>query len=60
MGEVRDPSLSAADQGDRAPNVAHRPQCECEVMHRRDTGVVSEAKGEIVVAAGLEQGKRTF
>jgi hypothetical protein len=29
-------------------------------MHRRDTGVVSEAKGEIVVAAGLEQGKRTF
>ena len=29
-------------------------------MHRRDTGVVSKAKGQIVVAAGFEQGQRAF
>ena len=29
-------------------------------MHRGDAGVLSEAKGQIVVAAGLEQGERAF
>ena len=60
MGEARDPRLSVADEGNRAPDVAQRPQCEREVKHRRDAGVLSEAKGQIVVAPGLEQGERAF
>ena len=54
MGEVRDPRLSAADQGDRSSDVAHRPYCEREVMHRQDAGVRSKTKSQIIVAAGLE------
>ena len=60
MGKVRDPSLSAADQGNRWFDVAHRPQCEREVMHRQGAGVRSKAKSQIVVAAGLEQGERAL
>ncbi len=60
MGEARDPRLGAADERNRAFDVAQRPQREREVEHRRDAGVLSEAKGQIVVAAGLEQGERAF
>ena len=31
-----------------------------QIGHRGDAGVRSEAKGQIVVAAGLEQGERAF
>ena len=31
-----------------------------QVSHRADAGVRSEAKGQIIVAAGLEQGERPF
>src|SRR5271166_1943186 len=41
-------------------DVAQGPQSEREVGHRRDAGVLSEAKCQIVVAAGLEQGERAF
>ena len=47
-------------EGNRALDLAQRPQCEREIEHRRDAGVVSEAEGQIVVAAGLEQGERAF
>src|SRR6478752_6166321 len=60
MGEARDPRLSVADQGNRALDVAHRPQREREVEHRSDAGILSEAKGEIVVTPGLEQRDSTF
>ena len=51
---------SVADEGNRAPDVAQRPQRERQAQHRRDAGVLPEAKGQIVVAAGLEQGERAF
>ena len=60
MGEVRDPRLSVGRQGNRASDVAQRPQREREVKHRRDAGVLSKAKRQIVVAPGLEQGQRAF
>ncbi len=53
MGEARHPRLSVATKGNRAPDVAHRPQREREVQHRRHAGILSEAKGEIVVTPGL-------
>ena len=59
MGEVRDPRLSTADQGNRSSDVAHRPQCEREVMHRQDAGVRSKAKGQIV-ALRMKQGESLF
>jgi hypothetical protein len=60
MGEARDPRLGVADERNGAPDVAQRPQCEREVEHCCDAGVLAEAKGQIVVAAGLEEGQRVF
>ena len=60
MGEARDPRFSVADQGNRAPDVAERPQSKRKVKHRRDAGVGPEAERQIVVASGLEQGESTF
>ena len=60
MREARDPRLGVADEGNRAPDVAQRPQREREEKHRRDARVLSEAERQIVVAAGLEQGERAF
>ena len=60
MGETRDPRLGVADQGNRALDVAHRPQREREVEHRSDAGILSEAKGEIVVTPGLKQRDSAF
>ena len=34
MGEARDPRLSVADEGNRAPDVAQWPQREREMKHR--------------------------
>ena len=55
------PALRAsADERNRAPDVAQRPQCERETKHRRDAGVVPEPECQIVIAAGLEQGERVL
>jgi hypothetical protein len=42
MSEAAYPRLSVADQGNRAFDVAQRPQCQREIKHRRDAHVVSE------------------
>ena|ERR1700733_3778214 len=60
MGEARDPRLSVASKGNSALDVAHRPQREREVEHRRHAGILSEAKGEIVVTPGLKQRDSAF
>jgi hypothetical protein len=54
------PRPSVVDKGQSARDVAQRPKREREERHRRDTRVLSEAEGQIVVAAGLEQGERAF
>ena len=58
--EARDPRLHAVDERNRAIDIAERPRRNREISHRGDAGVRSEAKGQIVVAAGLEQGERAF
>jgi TPR repeat protein len=58
--EARDPRFSAVQEGNRASDVAQRPQCKREVKHCGDAGVLSEAKGEIVLSHGLEQRNRAF
>jgi hypothetical protein len=60
MGEGGSVRLRAANEGNRAPDVAQRPQGEREVKHCRDAGVLSEAVRQIVIAARLEQFKRAF
>ena len=60
MGEVRHPRLHAVDERNRAIDLAERPRRNRQIGHCADAGVQSEAKGQIVVAAGLEQGERTF
>ena len=60
MGEVRDPRLHAFYERNRAIDLAERPGRNRQVKHRGDTGVLSEAKGQVIVAAGLEQGERPF
>ena|ERR1700722_6036062 len=60
MGEARDPRLSVATKGNRALDVAQRPQRQREVVHRCDAGILSEAKGEIVVTPGLKQRDSAF
>ena len=39
---------------------AERPRHNRQIGHRGDSGVWSEAKGQIIVAAGLKQGERAF
>ena len=60
MHQVSDPRLSAANDGNRARDVAQRPQYEPELKHCPNAGVVTEAKGQVVVAAWPEQGERAF
>ena len=60
MRDARDPQMGAVNERNRARNVAQRPQSYCEIEHCGDPGVLSEAKGQIVVAARLEQGERAF
>ena len=60
MGEVGDPRLGVDNEGNRPPDVTQRPQGEREIQHRRNSLVVSEAKGQIVVAPGLEERQRVF
>jgi hypothetical protein len=60
MGEARNPRLRVANEGNRASDVAQRPQREREVQHCWDDLVLAEAKGQIVVTPRLEQGERAF
>ena len=60
VGEARDPRRSIVGQGNRALDVAQRPQRERQENHRRDARILPEAEGQIVVAPGLKQGQRTF
>ena len=41
-------------------DLAERPRRTCQVKHCANAGVLSETKGQIVVAAVLEQGERPF
>ena len=60
-GQARDPRLLRRRMSEIArPTSPSGHNAMRQVGHRRDAGVPSEAKGEIVVAAGLEQGKRAF
>jgi hypothetical protein len=60
MREPRDPRLRRVNEGNRAFDVAQRPQCERKVKHYGNAGVLSEVKGEIVVTRGLKQRERAF
>ena len=53
MREVRHPRLHAVDERNRAIDLAERPRHYRQVRHCADAGVLAEAKGQIVVAAGL-------
>ena len=60
MGEAIAPRLGFGDEGNRACDVAQRPQGEREIQHRRGAGVLPEVERQIVVAPGLEQGESLF
>jgi hypothetical protein len=60
MRELRDPGLGAANERNRRFNVAQRPRCNRKVKHCRDAGILSEAKGEVVVTPGLKQRDSAF
>ena len=49
-----------SNEGNRASDVAQRPQRKRQVKHRGNAGVPSKAERQIVVAPGLEQGQRAF
>src|ERR1700679_1824474 len=52
--------LHGVDERHRAIDLAERPRRYRQIGHRGDAGVHPEAKSEIIVAAGLEQGEGTF
>jgi hypothetical protein len=52
--------LGGGNEGNGAFDVPERPQCEREVKHCGDAGVVPEAKGEIIVSRRPEQSERAF
>src|SRR6516162_11104916 len=58
--EAHDPRIHALNQRNSLINLAERPQHECEIGHGGHAKVHPEAKRQIVVAPGLEQGESTF
>ena len=60
MRDAFDALVRLLRESDRARNVAQNPQDNREEKRCSNTGVLSEAKGDIVVPAGLEQGDRAF
>jgi hypothetical protein len=58
--EIGDPRLHAVDDRSRAIDLAQRPQRDRQIGHCANAGVHPEAIREIVVAAGLEKGERSF
>ena len=57
---VRDPKLGPVNEGNRAIDLAERPRGDRQIDHCGDAGVQAEAKSQIVVAAGFEQGERAL
>jgi hypothetical protein len=55
-----DPRLHAVDVRNRVIDFAERPRHNRQIGCRGDSGVWSEAKGQIIVPAGLEQSKRAL
>ena len=61
MGEVRHPRLHPFDERNGAIDVAEKAMTQSPASpSRRRRGHESEAKGQIIVAAGLEQDERPF
>ena len=60
MRDAFDALVRLLRESDRARNVAQTPQDNREEKRCSNTGVLSEAKGDIVVPARLEQGDRAF
>src|SRR5271166_6891490 len=60
MRHAREPLVRAVNERYRAPDVSQRPCRDRQVAHCRDAGVLPEAKGQIIVPAGLEQSKRAL
>ena len=58
--DARDPNMGAVNEQNRARNVAQRPKSYCEIEHCARAGVMPEAKGQIVVTAGLGPGERAL
>ena len=58
--EGANPRLHALDERNRAIDLAERPGRNRQIGHRGRARVMSEAKGELIVAAGLEQRERVF
>ena len=54
------PCLSGANERSCAFELVQRPQREREEKHCGDAGVLSEAKGQLVISSGLEQSERAF
>ena len=50
----------ALDEGQRAGELAHRPESYRQEEQRADARIMAEAEGEVVVPARLEQGERAF
>ena len=60
VGKARDPRFHSLNERNRSVDLAKRPRSNRQIDHRGDAGIRSELKRQIVVAAGLEQGERTF
>ena len=60
VGKARDPRFHSLNERNRSVDLAKRPRNERQIDHRSDAGIRREAKRQIVVAAGLEQGERAF
>jgi hypothetical protein len=53
VGDVGGPRPCALDEGQRAGELARRPDSYRQEEHRADTRIMTEAEGELVVPAGL-------
>jgi hypothetical protein len=60
MRHAREPLVHAVNEGYRAPDLSQRPRHKRQIDHGRNAGVLPEAKGKIIVPAGLEQSDRAF
>jgi hypothetical protein len=58
MREIRNPLVGSLDKGNRAFDLAERPQGDREEKHHSDSRIVSKPKGQIVISSGLEECER--
>ena len=52
--------MQAINERKRVIDLAESPRHIRQKAHRRDTGIQSETKSQIIIAARLEQGERAF